>query len=149
MLGREPGPCDAALDCTGETAKCKKAVRPGGIVVGILGLPDGAMLTQVTKAYHMDALPCCVPPLLDCIAACSGCCSRVRVKNIIALPWGWQLAQLAQLCADHAIRPTVDRVFPLERAVEAFDYVERGRVVGKVLVEAVSGAAQDVRPRNP
>jgi alcohol dehydrogenase len=149
ILRKDPGLCDAALDCTGETSKCKKVIKPGGMVVGILGLPDGQMLKQVTRAYHMDALPSCVPPLLDCITACSGCCSGVRVKNIITLPWGWQLADMTQRFADGAVRPTVDRVYPLEKAAEAFDYVETGRVVGKVLVEVVPGAAKDVQPRNP
>jgi NADPH2:quinone reductase len=32
------------------------------------------------------------------------------------------------------INATIDRVYPLESAAEAHDYVERGRPLGKVLI---------------
>ena len=138
-----PAKCDAALDCTGETARCKAAVKPGGVVVSILGIPDATTLRAVIAAYHMDPPPCmgCVGCVLASLACCRGACSAVRVRNIITLPSGRQLEALARTCLREGIVPTVDRVFTLEEAPAAFDYVECGHVTGKVLVEIFVGAA--------
>ena len=127
--------CDAALDCTGETARCKAAVRANGSVVSILGIPDAAMLRAVTEAYHMAPLPCmcCISCVLSALNM--NCCSSVRVRNIVTLPIGSQLESLALTCVREGIVPTVDRIFKLEDAVAAFNDVEEGHVTGKVLVE--------------
>jgi alcohol dehydrogenase len=135
--------CDAALDCTGEISSCKKVVRPRGTVVSIHGLPSASMLRSVIQSYHMDPLPCmcCVDCFLNSVGWCNSCCSSVRVHNIVTLPIGSQLENLANICVREHIEPTIDRVFSLEAAPAAFDYVEAGHVTGKVLVEIVPGAA--------
>eukprot|EP00295_Goniomonas_pacifica_P049743 CAMPEP_0175923424 /NCGR_PEP_ID=MMETSP0108-20121206/14565_1 /TAXON_ID=195067 ORGANISM="Goniomonas pacifica, Strain CCMP1869" /NCGR_SAMPLE_ID=MMETSP0108 /ASSEMBLY_ACC=CAM_ASM_000204 /LENGTH=360 /DNA_ID=CAMNT_0017246427 /DNA_START=11 /DNA_END=1093 /DNA_ORIENTATION=- len=142
------GGCDAALDCTGESKACKRAVRTGGVVVGILGVPSGDHVAEVFHAFKMAPAPRPAIGLLNCIASCRRR-SRVHVENIIMIPSSEELGQVARLCADGSIQPTIDRVYPLERAGEALDYVEAGRVVGKVLVEVVPGAADEVVQRNP
>lgn len=43
-------------------------------------------------------------------------------------------AELAQLVASGAVRPVVARVFPLEQAAEAFEALEGGGMVGKVVI---------------
>ena len=131
---------DAALDCKG--VKCVPAVRPGGIVVSLLGLPDGATLRAITAAYHMQPPPClcCIAGVLTCIARCRSCCSSVRVHNLITLPHGGELEALAATCLRSGVVPSVDRVFTLDDAAAALAYVELGHTTGKVLVEVVDGA---------
>eukprot|EP00961_Rhodomonas_salina_P162889 2194427-Rhodomonas_salina.3 len=142
-------PVDAALDCTGEAKRLKKIVKPQGIIVGILGIPDSAWLRNVVKGYHMDDPGSCMYGLLDCIVCCAGIGSRVRVKNIITLPRGWELQECVSYCEQGVVKPTVDRIYALEQASDAMDYLERGRVVGKVLVEVLRGATQGTAQRNP
>ncbi len=43
-------------------------------------------------------------------------------------------AELAQLVASGAVKPVVARVFPLEQAAEAFEALEGGGTVGKVVI---------------
>ncbi|KAI9346250.1 chaperonin 10-like protein [Obelidium mucronatum] len=130
--------CDFALDCTGETKKCKKVVKKGsGCIVGVLGIPDGAMLKQVVDVYDMARPPGCVFGLLNCISGCSVCGSGVHVHNMITLPFGQQLQELCRLVGNGTIKVNIDKIFPLKRANEAFDYVGEGHVMGKVVVELV------------
>lgn len=48
---------------------------------------------------------------------------------------GEQLAKIAALIEQGAIRPVVDRVFPFEQTNEALAYIEQGRATGKVIVK--------------
>ena len=48
---------------------------------------------------------------------------------------GRQLEEISRLVESQVLRPTVERVFPLERAQEALDYVAAGRTRGKVVIE--------------
>lgn len=50
---------------------------------------------------------------------------------------GGQLGKIASLIESGAIRPTVDRVFPLDATAEALAYVEQGRAKGKVVVKVL------------
>lgn len=47
---------------------------------------------------------------------------------------GEQLEKIGALVDHGAIRPVVEKTYPLEAAAEAMAYVETGRAVGKVVV---------------
>ena len=47
---------------------------------------------------------------------------------------GTQLAQLAGLIEEGALKPLVDKVFPFEEADKAVAYAERGSSSGKVII---------------
>jgi len=47
---------------------------------------------------------------------------------------GEQLEKIGALVEQGAIKPIVDKTFPLEAAAEAVAYVESGRAVGKVVI---------------
>ncbi len=47
---------------------------------------------------------------------------------------GAQLATLAGLYQDGALRPVLDRVFPFDETIAAMSYVEQGKARGKVVV---------------
>jgi NADPH:quinone reductase-like Zn-dependent oxidoreductase len=44
------------------------------------------------------------------------------------------LLVLGELAAAGALRPVLDRTYPLDRAGEAIGYLETGRALGKVVV---------------
>lgn len=69
-------------------------------------------------------------------------CSLLSGRTLSSLtmtPTRTELEYLATLASAGELRSTVDRVYPLERAVEAISYVETGRARGKVVLEV--GAA--------
>lgn len=145
---------DMAVDLTGEAKECKRIVKSGGVVVSLCSrtggprVPSGNMLAKLVKAYRLPPIPNCVLGLLNCMSSCAGCCSSVKVFNMVALPIGAELEELGKHVADGTVKVVVDRVYPLEQAPEAFDYVEEGHVVGRVLVEVLTGAAKDVEQVN-
>jgi alcohol dehydrogenase len=49
-------------------------------------------------------------------------------------PSGSDLVQLAELIEQGKLKATVDRTYPFAKITEALDYVESGRVKGKVVV---------------
>ena len=49
-------------------------------------------------------------------------------------PSGEQLAKIGALVDQGAIKPIVDKTFPLQAAAEAVSYVRSGRAVGKVVI---------------
>ena len=48
---------------------------------------------------------------------------------------GEQLAEITRLVESGAVRPLVDRVFPLEQVRDALAYSESGRATGKVVIK--------------
>ncbi|HJL44495.1 MAG TPA: zinc-binding dehydrogenase, partial [Polyangiaceae bacterium LLY-WYZ-15_(1-7)] len=56
-------------------------------------------------------------------------------------PSGANLRKIGALVDAGALRPVIDRRFPLDRIAEAHRYVETGRARGKVVI--------DVRPEPP
>lgn len=58
----------------------------------------------------------------------------ISVSLIVRPPSGAILREITNLVEAGAIRPLVDRVFPLEEIVAAHEYSESGRVRGKIVV---------------
>ncbi|MGO8695452.1 MAG: NADP-dependent oxidoreductase [Rectinemataceae bacterium] len=83
------------------------ALKKGGVLVSMSGPPDAALATK---------------------------------QGVTAIGQGTQvnterLKRLSDLVARGAIKPQVDRVFPLEKAREAFVAREAGKVRGKIVLE--------------
>jgi D-arabinose 1-dehydrogenase-like Zn-dependent alcohol dehydrogenase len=43
--------------------------------------------------------------------------------------------EMNQFVEDHQIRPLIDRVFGFEEAAQAFDFIENGDFMGKVVIQ--------------
>lgn len=65
----------------------------------------------------------------------------VRVLTLDQARYGTDLLQLSDLLRDGALRPVIDRTFPLEETAEAIRYAEAGHVRGKVGITVPTGAA--------
>jgi len=50
---------------------------------------------------------------------------------------GRQLSEIASLVESGAIRPVIERVFPLQETRSALAHVESGRAKGKVVLEVL------------
>ena len=83
------------------------ALKKGGVLVSMVGAPD----SELAKKQGVTAM---------------GLGTQVNTER---------LRRLADLVAKGAIEPQVDRVFPLEKAKEAFVAREAGKVRGKIVLE--------------
>jgi NADPH:quinone reductase-like Zn-dependent oxidoreductase len=82
------------------------AVKPGGTIVSIKGdAPDG-LAAERSVAFH----------------------------SFFMEPDGEQLAEIATLITNGTIHPVLDRTFPLDDVVAAYDYARSGSSNGKVAV---------------
>ena len=124
----------------GETQHRSFAVlNRGGTLVSIAGNPDAAF----AREHGLN------PLLRLALAALSWKSTRLARRHGVRFayhfmhPDGAQLAEIGRLVEAGAIRPVIDRTFPLERVAEAFDYSAAGRTVGKVVVQ-VRPSAQAV-----
>jgi NADPH:quinone reductase-like Zn-dependent oxidoreductase len=58
----------------------------------------------------------------------------VRYEYLFMRANGEQLKQITQLVESGAIKPVVDKVFPLDEVRDALAYSESGRATGKVVI---------------
>jgi len=100
---------DAVFDTVGgeTTAKSFRVIKKGGTLVSMLGQPDPALAQK---------------------AGVTAIGQSTHVTTEI-------LKRLAQLIDSGAIKIHVDKVFPFEKAKEAFERLEGGHARGKVVLE--------------
>jgi len=112
--------------------KSLRVLKPGGKLISISGPPSPAFAREQGLSW----------PLRQVIGLLS---RRIRNKAarlgigyafVFMRADGEQLRQLATLVEAGAIKPVVDRVFPLEATAQALAYVETGRAKGKVVIRA-------------
>jgi NADPH:quinone reductase-like Zn-dependent oxidoreductase len=123
--------CDAVLESMGPAhlERAIATVRRGGSIASITpGLPD------YTRRYGA------LLGVLAFAASFAGIWLRarlqrgVRVHLVTRRASGARLAHLAALVEEGALRPVIDRVFPLEEAAEAHRAIETGRTRGKIVL---------------
>ena len=100
---------DAVIDTVGgDTYKRSFVVlRDGGIIVSLVEQPEDGLTSQrgITSIYQQ---------------------SHTDTAS---------LAHLAELADNGIIKPSIDKVFTLDQAAEAFEYTETGHPKGKVVIE--------------
>jgi alcohol dehydrogenase len=123
---------DVVLDTQGGDTLLRsfEAVRRGGVVVTIGGLPDGTF----ARAWGLS------PPLVWILGFLNRKVDRLARKKTVRFEYlfmrasGAQLEQIGALVDQGVINPVLDKTFPLEAAADAITYVESGRAVGKVVL---------------
>jgi NADPH:quinone reductase-like Zn-dependent oxidoreductase len=99
---------DAVLDTVGgETnAKSYAVLKPGGKLVSMAAQPDEALAGKHQIGYTAQF-------------------TRVTQERLNAI---------AALVDEGALKPAIDKVFPLEKAAEAMEYLKTGHPTGKVVI---------------
>ena len=120
---------DAVFDTLGDASEIRSMtlVKPGGVVVGVSGLPDPgfAMLPWFAR-----------PVVWMRTRARRAAMARTgaRFVYLFMRPDGDQLAELAAWIDVGRLRPVVHRTYPLAEARDAFAELERGHARGKIIV---------------
>jgi alcohol dehydrogenase len=124
--------CDVVLDSAGGDTLLRsfKCVKRGGVVVSI-----SSMLTAAfARTWGLNPLLVFAIGLMSRKTMAAARAHDVRYEYLFMRANGEQLKQITQLVESGAIKPVVDKVFPLDEVREALAYSESGRVTGKVVI---------------
>ncbi len=126
-----PTGLDAVFETLGGDAELAAlaAVKRGGIVVGIGGMPDAE--------FARTWLPGYARPVVWLATTGRRRAARragARFRYLFMRPDGEQLAELAAWIDAGTLRPILHRTYPLAEFREAFAELERGRARGKIVV---------------
>jgi NADPH:quinone reductase-like Zn-dependent oxidoreductase len=111
--------------------KSLRVLRAGGKLVSISGPPDPEFGQQIAAPAFVRL----VMRLLSWDVRRRAQRRGVGYSFLFMRANGGQLHEIARLVEAGAIRPVIDRVFPLESINDALAYVEGGRAKGKVVVK--------------
>jgi len=125
--------CDLVFDTIGGDTFVRSldVVRQGGRIVSIVGKPTGEFARE-------EGLGWPIPTILDLVNASTRRVLRRRGIThafFMMRPDGEQLGTIGDLVAARKVRTVIDRVFPLDDVVRAFEHVEAGHTRGKVVIE--------------
>lgn len=123
---------DLVFDTLGGESELRSLAlcKPGGVVVGVSGMPDGA--------FARTSMPAFIRPAIWLITRKRRAAARrlgVRFHFLFMRADGAQLAELCRWVDDGVLRPLIHATFPLARVADAFAELERGRARGKIVVE--------------
>jgi NADPH:quinone reductase-like Zn-dependent oxidoreductase len=126
-----PSGLDAVFDTLGGASELASlaAVKPGGTVVGIGGMPDAAFARANLPAFARPVIWLATARRRRAAAR-----AGARFVYLYMRPDGAQLAQFAGWIDAGRLRPVLHRTYPLAEAREAFAELERGRARGKIVV---------------
>jgi len=126
-----PTELDAVFDTLGPASELASiaAVKRGGVVVGVGGLPDGPFAREWLPGWARPAIW-----LMTSKRRRAAARAGVRFVYLFMRPDGTELAELASWIDAGRLRPIVHRSYPLAEFREAFAELERGRARGKIVV---------------
>jgi len=126
--------CDVVLDSAGgdTLVRCFECVKPGGVVVSInSSTPSPAF----ARAWGLNPIIVFAIRVLSRKATAAAREHNARYEYLFVRADGEQLKEITRLVESGAIKPVVDKVFPLEQVRDALAYSESGRATGKVVVK--------------
>ncbi len=129
---------DAVLGTVGgeELEKAMQIVKPGSVVVSLVGPPD----VDFARKRGMNFVMRFVISLLS--RKIKGLARKrdAGYSFLFVRPDGRQLEKIAGLIEASRIRPVIDKVVPFVQAKDGLAYLEQGRARGKVVVQMVGFA---------
>ena len=126
--------CDVVLDSAGgdTLVKCFECVKPGGVVVSInSSTPSPAF----ARSWGLNPIIVFAIRILSRKATAAAREHKARYEYFFVRADGEQLKEITRLVESGAIKPVVDKVFPLEQVRDALAYSESGRATGKVVIK--------------
>ncbi|HWI12142.1 MAG TPA: NADP-dependent oxidoreductase [Burkholderiaceae bacterium] len=127
--------CDVVLDSAGgdTLVRCFECVKPGGVVVSIGGTPSAAF----ARSWGLNEFIVLAIRFMSRKAMAAARRRNARYEYLFMRADGEQLREITRLVESGAIKPLVERVFPLEQVRDALAYSESGRATGKVVIKVV------------
>lgn len=129
---QKAAPVDAIFDAVGapERIRAFAALRPGGRLVSIAGLPTGSAVAQHGVGRAGRALF----ELLSLRERRAARRARAHYSYFFVAASGERMRQVADACSAQGLRAPIDRVFPFDQYREAFLRLERGHPNGKIVL---------------
>ena len=124
--------CDVVLDSAGGDTLVKsfECVKPGGVVVSIGNTPTAAF----ARSWGLNPIIVLAISVMSRKANAAARRHKARYEYLFSRADGAQLSEITRLVERGAIKPLVDKVFPLEQVRDALAYSESGRATGKVVI---------------
>ena len=116
-----------------------KLVKPGGIVVGITGLPDDLYAQKRGMGFLTRMFLRFANKKITALAAEAKATYRFHALD----PSEAQLRRIAELIDDGSIKPVVDTVYPFEDFAKAFEQLENGHVKGKIVIRVAEDSQEN------
>ena len=125
--------CDVVLDSAGgdTLVRCFACVKPGGVVVSIGNTPSAAF----ARSWGLNPIIVLAISVMSRKATAAARRHKARYEYLFMRADGAQLSEITRLVERGAIKPLVDKVFPLEQVRDALAYSESGRATGKVVIK--------------
>jgi NADPH:quinone reductase-like Zn-dependent oxidoreductase len=130
------GECDVVLDSAGgdTLVRCFECVKPGGVVVSINSdVPSPAF----ARRWGLNPALVFAIRVLSRKALAAARKHGARYEYLFVRADGEQLKEIAGLVERGAIRPLVEKIYPLGQVRDALHYSESGRATGKVVIRVV------------
>ncbi|MDQ1146020.1 alcohol dehydrogenase [Bacillus sp. SORGH_AS 510] len=124
---------DAVFDTLGGEIleKSFKVIKSGGKIVSVSGLPNARFGKEYGSGFFKTLLFTAASYKLTAL----GKKHNVQYTFLFMKPSGNQLQIITDFIEAGNIKPIIDRVFPFEEAQKAMEYVESGRVKGKIILK--------------
>src|SRR5690349_2385521 len=125
--------CDVVLDSAGgdTLVRCFDCVKPGGVVVSIGSTPSAAF----ARSWGLNPIIVMAIWVMSRKATAAARRHKARYEYFFVRADGEQLREITRLVESGAIKPLVDKMFPLENVRDALAYSESGRATGKVVIK--------------
>jgi alcohol dehydrogenase len=125
--------CDVVLDSAGgdTLVRCFESVKPGGVVVSIGSTPSAAF----ARNWGLNSIIVLAIRVMSRKATAAARRHYARYEYLFVRADGEQLGEITRLVESGAIKPLVDKTFPLEQLRDALAYSESGRATGKVVIK--------------
>jgi alcohol dehydrogenase len=124
--------CDIVLESAGGDTLVRsfESVKAGGVVVSIGSTPSAAF----ARSWGLNPLIVLVIRAMSRKATAAARRHGARFEYLFMRADGAQLSEITRLLERGAIKPLVDKVFPLAQVRDALAYSESGRATGKVVI---------------
>ena len=125
--------CDVVLDSAGGDTLVRsfECVKPGGVVVSINSSMPSA---RFARDWGLNPILVLAIKALSRRATKAARAHGARYEYLFVRADGRQLEEITRLVEIGALKPVIDRRYPLERVRDALEYSESGRATGKVVI---------------